>query len=325
MNKIIQSRCAYLTLTAVMALLVMTSGTAALGAAPFTGKLQEVTITDASTTSKPPTPVLKYSLNGNAVTVDASGSSANGSITQYSWDFGDGTKATGAIANHQYASSGSYPLTLTVVDNAGGISIAQQQVDLSTTLFYWSVDSLPNSSPIISDIGNVTITKSSNSATSAPGFKGNCMQQTGNNQYYNIPLTTVPVANGAIRMYVRHDTAPESTDAFNRYFFKSTNDERANSLYAYIYKSTIYFYIYDSNGNYHRVYNTVTWQTGTWYLYEFRWDAATGALEVKRNGSTLMQTTTTNWTAAIPSWSGQNLNFGYVYPIGSLDEIFITN
>lgn len=38
----------------------------------------------------------------------------------YSWSFGDGTTATGATATHSYASSGFYPVTLTVDDGAGG-------------------------------------------------------------------------------------------------------------------------------------------------------------------------------------------------------------
>lgn len=40
-------------------------------------------------------------------------------ITNYSYDFGDGSTGTGATATHVYAKSGTYPVTLTVTD-AGG-------------------------------------------------------------------------------------------------------------------------------------------------------------------------------------------------------------
>ena len=41
-----------------------------------------------------------------------------GSIISYSWDFGDGTTATGMTATHTYGSSGVYQVVLTVTDNA---------------------------------------------------------------------------------------------------------------------------------------------------------------------------------------------------------------
>lgn len=43
----------------------------------------------------------------------------DGSITAYKWDFGDGAQATGATVSHTYTGAGFYPVTLTVVDDAG--------------------------------------------------------------------------------------------------------------------------------------------------------------------------------------------------------------
>jgi len=310
-----------------MALLAMTTGIA-LGATQFTGTLQEVTITDAAKANIPPTPVLKYTLNGNVVTVDASGSfDADGSITQYNWDFGDGTKATGVTANHQYATSGNYPLTLTVVDNAGGAGITQQQLDLSarSTLFYWSVDKLPQATPIVSDIGDILISRYSKDATLAPGFKGNCLKQTGTWQTYTIPMTAVPAKKGKITMYVQHDFASSETDTTNRHFFTSTNQGKANALYAYTYRGMIYFYCYDSSGAYYRVYGNATWETGKWYEYEFSWDATTGHLGVNRDGAVLMETTVSAWQEKMPSWNDQTFFIGYTYPLGGISEVTIQN
>lgn len=43
----------------------------------------------------------------------------------YSWDFGDGAKATGEGASHIWASTGDYPLRLTVSDSAGSLVITK--------------------------------------------------------------------------------------------------------------------------------------------------------------------------------------------------------
>ncbi len=41
----------------------------------------------------------------------------DGNITEYLWDYGDGTTGTGAIAQHSYTSRGTYSITLTITDN----------------------------------------------------------------------------------------------------------------------------------------------------------------------------------------------------------------
>lgn len=46
----------------------------------------------------------------------------DGSITSYSWDFGDGERASGEYASHTYKNDGRYVVTLTVSDNQGATS-----------------------------------------------------------------------------------------------------------------------------------------------------------------------------------------------------------
>jgi len=63
--------------------------------------------------------------------VDGSGSSDPvGGIVSYAWDFGDGTLAMGAIANHTYAAPGSYLVGLTVTDTVGAQSATTQSVSI---------------------------------------------------------------------------------------------------------------------------------------------------------------------------------------------------
>jgi PKD repeat protein len=67
--------------------------------------------------------------NGLSVAVDASGSSdSDGSVVGYSWNFGDGSTATGKTAQHTYASAGTYKVTLSVTDNDGAVSTSSLNV-----------------------------------------------------------------------------------------------------------------------------------------------------------------------------------------------------
>jgi len=54
-----------------------------------------------------------------AVTFDGSGSTDDVGIANYTWQFGDGTTATGVSPTHTYADPGTYTAALTVEDEAG--------------------------------------------------------------------------------------------------------------------------------------------------------------------------------------------------------------
>jgi DNA/RNA endonuclease G (NUC1) len=60
-----------------------------------------------------------YTANeGASISMSASGSvDPNGTITTYSWSFGDGAMATGVSTTHTYAQDGDYTVRLIVVDN----------------------------------------------------------------------------------------------------------------------------------------------------------------------------------------------------------------
>jgi PKD repeat protein len=69
----------------------------------------------ASFTSSPSSPA-----TGQSVSFDGSASSdSDGTVTSYSWTFGDGTTGSGAKPTHSYATAASYTVKLTVTDNDG--------------------------------------------------------------------------------------------------------------------------------------------------------------------------------------------------------------
>ncbi len=79
-----------------------------------------------------PTASFTTAIDGLSVAFDGRGSSdPDGMIRSYSWSFGDGTTAAGPIASRTYATSGTYPVTLTVVDDDGASGNAAQNVTVS--------------------------------------------------------------------------------------------------------------------------------------------------------------------------------------------------
>ncbi|MFN2545631.1 MAG: M28 family peptidase [Actinomycetota bacterium] len=65
-----------------------------------------------------PVPAATATTNGLSIQLDATGSSdEDGTLSTFSWDFGDGTAGTGSAVQHTYAAAGTYTVTLSVADN----------------------------------------------------------------------------------------------------------------------------------------------------------------------------------------------------------------
>ena len=66
---------------------------------------------------------------GPSVAFDGSGSSDTlGSITSYSWEFGDGATGSGPTASHPYATPGRYTVKLKVTNDAGQTATVSHSV-----------------------------------------------------------------------------------------------------------------------------------------------------------------------------------------------------
>jgi len=74
----------------------------------------------ATFVTSPASPIVNQTVN-----FSASGSTAEPGhrITDYAWDFGDGTFGSGALTSHAYSQVGSFTVTLKVTDDAGRKSV----------------------------------------------------------------------------------------------------------------------------------------------------------------------------------------------------------
>ena len=83
----------------------------------------------ASFTYSPENPIVNQTITFNA----SPSYDPDGFITNYKWDFGDGTNATGKIVTHSYSANGTYEVTLIVTDNNGTKDTATQNISVGIT------------------------------------------------------------------------------------------------------------------------------------------------------------------------------------------------
>ncbi|AGN00771.1 glycoside hydrolase family protein [Salinarchaeum sp. Harcht-Bsk1] len=93
------------------------------------------TLEGACTTNEAPTASFTVSPSnpapGESVTFDASGSSdPDGTISSYSWEFGDGTSGSGESTTHTYDAAQVVTVTLTVTDDGGETASTTQDVTI---------------------------------------------------------------------------------------------------------------------------------------------------------------------------------------------------
>jgi PKD repeat protein len=67
---------------------------------------------------------------GDTVTFDATGSSDDGWLVNYQWDFGDRSTGSGDVVTHNYPRIGVYTVSLLVTDNEGAIGSAEYTLEI---------------------------------------------------------------------------------------------------------------------------------------------------------------------------------------------------
>ncbi len=142
------------------------------------------------------------------VAFDASGSTdVDGVVVDYRWDFGDGATGNGVTAAHTYPRAGSFPVTLTVVDDDGVASSTTRVVsvtDAPTSLAADSFGRTLTSGWGIADEGGAWSTSGAAGAVSVNGAAGILRPMTAGSSA-SANLTNVQVTGSDLRATVSLD------------------------------------------------------------------------------------------------------------------------
>jgi hypothetical protein len=142
---------------------------------------------------------------GQSIAFDGTGSSdPDGTIASYAWDFGDGAQATTAIANHAYASAGTFIARLTVTDNSGSIGTASVTISIADV-----------SAPSVSISGSVfTPTVSDNvGVVRVEWYFDGALSATTTTAPFSYTLNLTPVAGSHTIIARAFDAAGNHTDS----------------------------------------------------------------------------------------------------------------
>src|SRR5207247_7178867 len=78
-----------------------------------------------------PYPALFPSCTALTCSFTSTSSDPDGSISAYSWTFGDGATSTAQNPSHTYAAGGTYTVTLAVTDNQGATASTSKSVTVT--------------------------------------------------------------------------------------------------------------------------------------------------------------------------------------------------
>ena len=98
-------------------------------------------------------PSIQYAQTQNSFTYsfDATGSTSSGTITNYTWNFGDGSASSyESVTEHTFVAAGEYTVSLTIQDDTGAIQTTSVQIAVTDL-------SNPNNPPVAAISASTTV------------------------------------------------------------------------------------------------------------------------------------------------------------------------
>jgi PKD repeat protein len=108
------------------------TGEARLGQGPSPLTASFTAVATAAGGNQPPSAAFDWQCDHLACGFTDASTDADGSVTGWSWQFGDGESSSQQSTSHTYAASGTYTVVLTVTDNEGAAAQISKQVTAST-------------------------------------------------------------------------------------------------------------------------------------------------------------------------------------------------
>ena len=99
------------------------------GASPLTASFTAVAT--SATGNQPPSAAFDWQCDQLACDFTDASTDGDGSVTAWSWQFGDGESSTEQSPAHSYASSGTYTVALTVTDNEGASTLVSPPANVA--------------------------------------------------------------------------------------------------------------------------------------------------------------------------------------------------
>jgi PKD repeat protein len=140
-----------------------------------TSRFVNIRLTPPGVVGPPPSPlrsefVVPAPTVGNpavfqATVVDANGADATNSVASFSWNFGDGTSASGRNPTHTFNNPGTFPVTLTITDNLGRTNTVTHSVTVGQGALPTATFLTSPLSPIVDQ----TINFNASGSTAEPG------------------------------------------------------------------------------------------------------------------------------------------------------------
>jgi len=146
-----------------------------------------------------PAPAFTFTVTGNTVFVDARDTRDD---VGFGWEFGDGARATGLLASHTYAASGTYDIRLRVEGPYMFGAYLTKSVVIGSSSSVASSSSSVSSSVRSSSsvaVSSSSSVRSSAISSSSSSVRSSSSQGSSDRNRYNAPrATTAPIIDGAV-------------------------------------------------------------------------------------------------------------------------------